>query len=84
MRSSFALLALAGSFLIGCASDEEVICERLAECDLLVDGLTEPKCEDDAARQVSQDRLEKCADCVEDKPCKEVLDGCRNVCEPGE
>jgi hypothetical protein len=70
--------------LTACASDEQVVCERLAECSLLPDGLSESECEDQAVRQVPEDRLGDCADCVDEKDCKSLVDACRNVCEPGD
>jgi hypothetical protein len=82
-RTLLPLLVLACLALLGCASDESVICDRLAECDLL-DGLSVADCEDQASQQVPEDRLSKCAECVEDKECKDIQDGCRAHCEPGD
>ena len=69
--------------VLGCASDESVVCDRLAECDLL-DGLSKAECEEQAQGQVPEDRLSKCAECVEDKDCDDIKDDCRSLCEPGD
>jgi hypothetical protein len=68
----------------GCASDESVVCDRLAECDLMPEGLSRDQCEAESARQVPENRLEKCAECVEDHECEELIDACRKHCEPGD
>jgi hypothetical protein len=68
----------------GCASDESVICERLAECNELPEGLTVAGCEEQAVRQVSGTRLDECADCVEDESCDTLVEACRSVCTPGD
>ena len=65
----------------GCASDESVICERLAECNELPEGLTVAGCEEEAAKLVSETRLDECADCVEDEECDALVEACRSVCE---
>ena len=70
--------------MLGCASDESVVCDRLAECDLLPEGLSAAECEEQAQGQVPEDRLSKCAECVEDKDCDDIPDGCRTHCEPGD
>jgi hypothetical protein len=68
----------------GCASDESVICERLAECNELAEGLSVTDCEEQAVRQVAEARLDKCADCVEEEDCDTLVDACRSVCEPSD
>ena len=83
MLKFFLVFGLSGLGMMGCASDESVICERLAECDLLPEGLSGDECESQAASQVPEERLEKCAECVEDKDCDAIQDGCRADCEPG-
>src|SRR5215213_8372233 len=83
MRKFLLLCGLCGLGLAGCASDESVVCDRLAECDLLPEGLSSDDCESQAVRQVPEDRLEKCAECVEEEDCKSLLDACRSDCEPG-
>ena len=80
--SWLSILGVAGLF--GCASDESVVCDRLAECKIMPEGLTAGECEDQAARQVPADRLERCADCVEEHKCGELPDACRELCEPGD
>ena len=80
----FLVFGLCGVGVFGCASDESVICDRLAECDLLPEGLSADDCEDQAVRQVAKDRLEKCAECVEAEECKALVDACRKHCEPGD
>ena len=72
------------SALVACASDESVVCERLADCELLPEGLSESECEDQAVRQVPGDRLSECADCVDENDCKKITDACGNLCEPGD
>jgi len=69
--------------VLGCSSDESVVCDRLAECDLLKE-LSMADCEDQAATQVPEDRLSKCAECVEGHDCKDIQDDCRALCEPGD
>jgi hypothetical protein len=81
--SRFTLIGLV-LLAAGCASDESVICERLAECNELPEGLTVAGCEEQAVRQVSETRREACADCVEEEECDTLVDGCRSVCEPNE
>jgi hypothetical protein len=68
----------------GCSSDETVICERLAECNELPEGLTVAECEKQAVRQVADARLDKCAECVEEEACDTLVDACRSVCEPSD
>lgn len=70
--------------LLGCSSDESVVCDRLAECDLLPEDLSAADCEDQAATQVPEDRLSQCAECVEDHDCEDIQDDCRAFCEPGD
>jgi hypothetical protein len=70
--------------LAGCASDESVVCDRLAECDLLPEGLSAENCEAEAVRQVPEERLERCAECVEAEECKDLTEACREHCEPGD
>lgn len=82
--SALPLWLLACMALLGCASDESVVCDRLAECDLLPEGLSAAECEEQSRRQVPEDRLSECADCVESKDCKDIQDGCRSQCEPGD
>ncbi|HEY3499912.1 MAG TPA: hypothetical protein VGK73_34715 [Polyangiaceae bacterium] len=84
--SRFALvLAL---FCAGCTSDETIVCERLDECKLLpvsVDpkkNYTVEQCELDVPAHVSDDRLERCAECVTKESCDTLLDACREHCEP--
>lgn len=84
MRASFLTPLLVAVAILGCSSDESVVCERLAECELLPDGLNEGECEEQAVRQVPEDRLEKCAECVEENDCKKLVDACRKDCEPGD
>ncbi len=84
MRASFLTPLFVCMAVVGCSSDESVVCERLAECDLLVDGLSESECEEQSTRQVPEDRLSKCADCVEANDCKKILSACKNDCEPGD
>jgi hypothetical protein len=84
MRCSPWFGVLAFLALGACASDESSVCERLAECDLLPEGLSESECEDQAVRQVPEERLSKCSDCVEKNECKTLVDACGEVCEPGD
>src|SRR5262245_49373667 len=84
MRLPLPWFALACLALLGCSSDESVVCERLDECKELPEGLTVSDCEDQAVRQVPEDRLSKCAECVEDHGCDEVVTACRDLCEPGD
>lgn len=82
---NLAVLALFGCLcLTGCSSDERVICERLAECELLPEGLSLSECEEDARRQVSEERLERCAECVEEESCENLQEECRSTCQPGD
>jgi hypothetical protein len=76
------VVALVG--LAGCASDESVVCDRLAECDLMPEGLSAEECEEEAARQVPEERLERCAECVEEEECNALPEACREHCEPGD
>lgn len=78
------LSVLACLALLGCSSDEGVVCGRLAECELLPEGLSDAECEEQAQRQVPEDRLGECAECVESHDCKEIPDDCRSQCEPGD
>ncbi|HEX6274534.1 MAG TPA: hypothetical protein VFZ53_15935 [Polyangiaceae bacterium] len=78
------LVAAAALGLAGCSSDESVVCDRLAECDLMPEGLSAEKCEEEAARQVPAERLERCAECVEEEECKDLPEACREHCEPGD
>jgi hypothetical protein len=47
-------------------------------------GLSESQCEEQAVRQVPEDRLERCAECVEDHDCKQIKDACEKHCKPGD
>jgi hypothetical protein len=80
-RSSLPPSVLACLVMLGCASDESVVCDRLAECKLL-DGLSVADCEEQAQGQVPEDRLSKCAECVEAEDCDDIPDRCRSHCEP--
>jgi hypothetical protein len=82
MRLSFLFAVLIGA--LGCASEESSICERLAACDELPEGLSVAECEDQAVRQVSEERLELCAECVNEHDCKTLVDACRKSCRPGD
>jgi hypothetical protein len=84
MRAFSWLSMLCAAGLFGCASDESVVCDRLAECDIMPVGLSAQECEDQAARQVPEDRLERCAACMEDHDCAELPGACRDLCEPGD
>ena len=84
MRACFWAALFVGLFALGCASDESVVCERLAECELLPEGLNESECEEQAVRQVPEDRLASCSECVEDNDCKKLVDACRKHCKPGD
>ena len=84
MRAAFFAPLSVAVALLGCASDESVVCERLAECDLMPEGLSESDCEEQAVRQVPEGRLEQCAECVEENDCKKVADACRKFCRPGD
>jgi hypothetical protein len=84
MRAYSWMVPLAAAAVLGCASDESVVCDRLSECDLMPEGLSAADCEDQASRQVPPDRLERCAECVEEHDCKDVLESCGNFCEPGD
>jgi hypothetical protein len=79
-------LSLIGLLLLaaGCSSDESAVCERLAECNELPEGLTVAECEKQAVSQVADARLDECADCVEEENCDTLVDACRSVCEPGD
>lgn len=88
-RFALTLSFLACLAVFGCASDESVVCDRLAECNLLKDVSTDEDlsvadCEEQSASQVPEDRLSKCADCVESKDCEDIQEGCRSLCEPGD
>jgi len=79
----FSWFALVGALaLLGCTSDEETICARLSECQLLGEGYSEEKCGADVGVHVDDDRLERCAECVTSEPCDELQDTCREHCEP--
>jgi hypothetical protein len=84
MPSSFRAPLVLGFLVLGCASDESVVCDRLAECDLMPDGLSGEECEAQAVRQVPEEKLSKCAECVEDEDCKNLVEKCRKVCQPGD
>ena len=84
MRASFFPPLLVAVAVLGCASDESVVCERLEECDLMPEGLSQTDCEDQAVVQVPEDRLERCAACVDDTDCKNLVENCGNLCEPGD
>jgi hypothetical protein len=84
MRASFFPPLFAAVALLGCASDESIVCDRLAECDLLPEGLSQSECEEEAALQVPEDRLEECAECVGDTDCKKITETCGRHCEPGD
>ena len=84
MRASFLPPLFVAAALLGCASDESVVCERLSECDLMPEGLSQSECEDEAVLQVPEDRLEACAECVEDTDCKKITEKCGSLCEPGD
>ena len=83
-RPFLPLSVLACLALLGCSSDEGVVCCRLAECELLPEGLSDAECEEQAQRQVPEDRLSECAECVESRDCKDILDDCRSQCVPGD
>ena len=79
----FLRVALVGALLcVGCTSDETTICERLSECQLLPEGYSEDNCKRDAGLHVEDDRLDQCAECVTEKGCDQITDGCREFCEP--
>ena len=84
MRASFLTPLAVCLVVLGCSSDESVVCERLAECDLLPEGLNESECAEQAVRQVPEDRLSDCAECVEDTDCKKIQDACKTFCAPGD
>jgi len=84
MKSFFGFCVLSCLGLAACASDESSICKRLAECKQLPEGLSESECEDQAVRQVPEERLADCADCVDEKECNEFVEACRELCEPGD
>ena len=84
MRASFLPPVVLCLALFGCTSDESEVCERFGECDLLPSGLSVTECEDQAVRQVPEDRLSQCADCVEENDCNKVADACRKYCRPGD
>jgi hypothetical protein len=79
----FLRLALVGALACAaCTSDEQTICGRLAECQLLPKGYSEAKCEVDVGVHVSDPRLERCAECVTNESCDTLQDACRVDCEP--
>ena len=84
MRASFLPLLFVAVAVLGCASDESIVCERLDECGLMPDGLSDADCEDQAVVQVPEDRLERCAECVDDTDCKNLVEKCGTFCEPGD
>jgi hypothetical protein len=63
--------------LTGCTADGTAICERLAECKLLLEGYSKSECESELARE--QD-LEACRTCVEEAACKNLLQECKDAC----
>jgi hypothetical protein len=66
----------------GCTSDETTVCERLGECKLFPEKYTVDDCKADVGVHVSDDRLERCAECVTEESCEELQDACREFCEP--
>jgi len=75
---------LLGPLLAACSSNESVICERLEACELLPSGLNASDCEEEAASQVSEERLGRCAECVEREDCEAIPEACREDCQPGD
>ena len=51
---------------------------------MLPEGLSESECEEQAVRQVPEERLADCADCVDENRCGNLTEACRNLCEPGD
>ena len=69
-------------FCAGCTSDETTICERLDSCQLLPEGYGLEDCKSGAGQHVSDERLERCAECVTNEDCDTLQDACREYCEP--
>jgi hypothetical protein len=76
--------ALAGGFLGGCKSNEAIICEKLDACHLLQKGahFQESDCEAQVANELSPGARDKCAECVSDHSCGEIVAACRDSCNP--
>jgi len=75
------ILALGAVISTGCTSDAASICERLHECDLLPEGYSVVKCENDVAN-LPDEQQGDCSACLERKACEVALDECRSDCAP--
>ena len=76
------VFALGGAFAAGCTSDASSICERLKECNLLPEGYSVAKCENDVSRDIPDEQQADCSACLERKACESAVEECRNDCEP--
>jgi hypothetical protein len=76
--------ALAGGALVGCKSDEAIICEKLDACHLLQKGphFQETDCEYQVENELKPSARDSCAECVSNHQCGEIVNACRTTCNP--
>ncbi|MDD9947814.1 MAG: hypothetical protein OXU20_42630 [Myxococcales bacterium] len=66
--------------LFGCESDQEAICSKMDECNLL-SGVSEDDCVETVEKEASESQAADCADCVDDKSCSSLTNGaCEAEC----
>ncbi len=74
MKLSTVVLALSISGLVGCASDADVICDKVDECNLL-QGISLDDCVERVEKISTDSERETCANCAKDKSCSSIASG---------
>ncbi len=79
--SPVVVLALSISGLLGCASDADVICDKIDECNFnaLIPGVSMDECVELLEKNATDSQRETCANCVKDKSCQSIASGACNA-----
>jgi hypothetical protein len=74
MRISSLVLVLGSLLSVACASDAEVICKKLDECNMLTNQSVDD-CTSKVEKAGTDAERSDCADCMDDKSCSTIHNG---------